>query len=378
MRFLFGLHLSLALLTAAAAAQIPIRYGEPATSGSITAALQSHRYLLMDARAGDTLRITFASQNSGYPSYYYYHQLQVWDGANAVGSPIVGYGIATITVPRTAIYTIEVRARDGQSTGWYAFKTNRLNDPVGAHRVAFNWHIRGAPASQVQIPSRTEFDVYTLHADAGANAVLRFTCQDSGYPSYYYYHYVEIVDAAGTRIADVVGNGGPAQFTFPTAGIYTLVVGARDHQSTGWYAVSVECPSWPAAPCDSVPHASNYGAGWPGTNGVPALTASALARLGQTAVLDVGNSWGQPTTGFLLLGLDYEKRVLSAFDGTLHVLQPTILPPFPIPMGGTRQSFPIPDDPILTGLGFALQALVVDPGASQGLAFSRGMLLIPG
>jgi Tol biopolymer transport system component len=54
----------------------------------------------------------------------------------------------------------------------------------------------------------------------------------------------------------------------------------------------------------SDPNASwnNYGAGFPGTHGIPGLSSSANPVLGTTISIDIGNSLGLSTTGFLLLG----------------------------------------------------------------------------
>jgi hypothetical protein len=48
---------------------------------------------------------------------------------------------------------------------------------------------------------------------------------------------------------------------------------------------------------------SNYGAGFPGTKGVPSLTASDDPKLCTTITLDLGNSLGASTTAALCLGV---------------------------------------------------------------------------
>lgn len=356
-------------LAVTATAQTLVTYGEPARRGTITAANQTHRYLLAGAQQGDTLRIAFASQNSGCCSYYYYHQIDVWQGTTHIGG-VQGYGALTVALPSSGYYTLEVRARDNQSTGWYAFALDRLNDPVTAERIAFNWNMGGS------ITTTAGFAVYTLRASAGGSAVLRFTCQNSGCCSYYYYHFAQIVDSAGNQVATVAGNGS-TPVTFPTDGVYTLFVAARDYQSTGWYAVSVDCQSWPLTPCDTVAHSSNYGSGSSGTNGVPTLIASTLPQLGGTLTVDVGNSYGQQTAAFLLIGPGAANVPLPAYGGTLLVAYPSVTL-VALPPNGQAVNFALPNDQILLGIGIAMQSIVADPGVAPGVAFSRGLLVVLG
>ncbi len=47
---------------------------------------------------------------------------------------------------------------------------------------------------------------------------------------------------------------------------------------------------------------ANYGAGFPGTNGVPSLTSRADPVLGSTLTLDLANSYGASTVGLLFVG----------------------------------------------------------------------------
>ncbi|MFN8547629.1 MAG: calcium-binding protein, partial [Candidatus Eisenbacteria bacterium] len=56
-------------------------------------------------------------------------------------------------------------------------------------------------------------------------------------------------------------------------------------------------------PCSSPASWSNYGAGWPGTNGIPAFTASGNPVLCTTITIDLANSLGATTTAALFVGL---------------------------------------------------------------------------
>jgi hypothetical protein len=188
------------------------------------------------------------------------------------------------------------------------------------------------------------------------------------------------VDPSGqqaTRLVRVDGNGVSSPFTYPNTGVVTLFIAALDYQRTGWYSGTVSCASWPAIPCDCTAFAANYSSGWPGTNGVPSLTATSLLRLGSTGVVHVGNSYGQSTSGVLLLGTS-EAAIATQFGGTILVEAPTVLPIPNLPLNGSSLPFPIPNNRVLCGIAFALQALVVDPGASHGVAFSRGLIAVIG
>ena len=72
----------------------------------------------------------------------------------------------------------------------------------------------------------------------------------------HYYHYAELVDAAGKRLAAVKGNGSTA-VKFPAKGVYTLFVAAR--KTTGFQSWAAPF-LWPP-PSQSSPSPSRRGAG---------------------------------------------------------------------------------------------------------------------
>jgi Tol biopolymer transport system component len=125
-------------------------------------------------------------------------------------------------------------------------------------------------------------------------------------------------------------------------------------------------------------HASwtNYGAGFPGTLGVPSLTASAPPVFGTTITVDVGNSLGAATPGVLLIGLQRASIPTSA-GGTLLV---DLLLTLPVSIPATGLSIPatVPHDPALCGVTIDLQAIELDGGAAHHLAFTAGLELVPG
>ncbi len=121
---------------------------------------------------------------------------------------------------------------------------------------------------------------------------------------------------------------------------------------------------------------TNYGAGHPGTGGVPALTLDANPRLGSTVTMSVGNSLGQATFGGIFIGATRTNQA-SGFGGNLLVNQFTAFT-LPIPTGGGSVVLPIPCQPEWCGRVLTFQALQWDPGASAAVAFTAGLELMAG
>lgn len=119
-----------------------------------------------------------------------------------------------------------------------------------------------------------------------------------------------------------------------------------------------------------------YGAGWPGTLGVPSLTADVDPQYGATVHVDFGNSLGSWTVGFLLVGLT-EDSLPTSKGGTLLV---DILRAVPLAVGpgGVEVETTIPFDESLCGFEIDLQGLELDAGASRGVSFTAGLQLIVG
>jgi hypothetical protein len=130
--------------------------------------------------------------------------------------------------------------------------------------------------------------------------------------------------------------------------------------------------TWVATPAS----ASTYGVGHPGTIGVPPLLASANPVLGTTPSLLVGSSTNVATLAALFLGVA-AANVPTPWGGTALV-QPLVSVGVALPPGGASVPFAIPNDPALCGFAVHAQAVVVDAGASQGLAFTAGLALAIG
>jgi hypothetical protein len=122
---------------------------------------------------------------------------------------------------------------------------------------------------------------------------------------------------------------------------------------------------------------SNYGQGWPGTTGIPALTASGDPLLCASLALEIGNSLGGPTTAALLVGAG-RTAIFTWMGGTLLVDPPWNVFLFALPAGGLSLPVNVPCDGVLCGIEADLQSLQYDPGASRGVAFSPGLALVIG
>jgi hypothetical protein len=115
---------------------------------------------------------------------------------------------------------------------------------------------------------------------------------------------------------------------------------------------------------------------WPGTNGIPSFTATGDPSLCTTITLDLGNSLGVKTPAGLFIGaLPADQPTL--YDGHLLLVPLTI---FLVQLPGAGLGIPgdMPCDGTLCGRSIYLQALELDPGASQGVSFTRGLRLVLG
>jgi hypothetical protein len=121
---------------------------------------------------------------------------------------------------------------------------------------------------------------------------------------------------------------------------------------------------------------NNSGSGFPGTLGIPSLTASAPPALGSTFDVDVGNSLGAATNAILVFGLNPASIATSA-GGTLLV-DPLLLVPIGISAGGESLVANLPNDPTLFGTQVYLQVLELDPGAARHISFTAGLDLVLG
>ncbi|MBK9387125.1 MAG: hypothetical protein IPN34_20105 [Planctomycetes bacterium] len=126
----------------------------------------------------------------------------------------------------------------------------------------------------------------------------------------------------------------------------------------------------------SCARAEPYGSGLAGTLGIPTLSTPAAPSLGRLFALFFSNSRGAATPGALIFGT--QQASLPIFGGTLLVQPPGVVIGIGLPLGQAILPFAIPSDPTLLCVPFYAQGLVVDPGAAQGIAMTRGLELVVG
>jgi len=124
------------------------------------------------------------------------------------------------------------------------------------------------------------------------------------------------------------------------------------------------------------PSWSNYGAGFPGTFGIPWISSQNNPLLGSNVTIDVGNSFGQPTVGLFLVGTQ-QASIHSGLGGDL-LLIPMIIFPLSFSFGQISVGGVLPNDPRLAGTTLECQAVEADPGAAKGVSFTQGLELVLG
>ncbi len=121
---------------------------------------------------------------------------------------------------------------------------------------------------------------------------------------------------------------------------------------------------------------TGYGAGWPGTYGIPTFTASADPVFGATISLDISNSLQFWTVGFVLVGAS-QASIPTRAGGTILV-DFVLITTVPLASNGYSILGTVPFDPTLCGATADLQVIELDAGASAGLSFTPGLELFFG
>lgn len=117
----------------------------------------------------------------------------------------------------------------------------------------------------------------------------------------------------------------------------------------------------------------NYGNGFPGTFGVPSLTAVNPPSFASNLTINVGNSSGQSAAGLLFVGF-VQTSIHSGWGGDLLVV-PYLTLSIPVPATGLPLNGTIPNQETLCGLTIDMQVLQGDPGAFKGVSFTPGLAL---
>jgi hypothetical protein len=155
------------------------------------------------------------------------------------------------------------------------------------------------------------------------------------------------------------------------------IAGSFANGRMGFYNFSQANVTYSAFTLDCPALAESYGTGWPGTLGVPTLTAGGTPTLGTTVQVHASNAAGIVTDGCIFVG-HAPAAVPTPYGGTLLVDAVAVAPLHPLPIGGANVSFAIPADVTLCGLDVYAQLFHTDAGATHGVAFSAGLHLILG
>ncbi|MFH0945351.1 MAG: hypothetical protein V2A76_09160 [Planctomycetota bacterium] len=127
--------------------------------------------------------------------------------------------------------------------------------------------------------------------------------------------------------------------------------------------------------CTTTAAAITYGAGHPGTYGIPLLTATNTPVIGAPVSLFISNSLGASTTSMLYLGLASQSGTIR---GAPFLVVPTLSLPLGLPPAGMLLPINVPPNPNLCNVSVYIQVLELDAGASQGVSATSGLEMLLG
>jgi glucose/arabinose dehydrogenase len=252
----------------------------------------------------------------------------------------------------------------GQNYGWRCMEGTRCTGMTGC--------VCGSPAL-------TE-PIYQFDHDAGCAVIGGYVYRGCAVPdlrgTYFFADYCTakiyslLYDGSGVidlqdRTGELTpGSGGPIQspFSFGEDGLGELYIldGAKG-------------VLWKIVPREPVTRASSYGVGWPGTHGVPAISSRDPLKPCGTIDIDIENSCGKDTRGYLFFGVS-RAFTQSDLGGTL-LLAPRVIRGVKLPAKGLVFPLAVPCDVALCQISAYLQAIEQDPGASLGFSFTPGLEL---
>jgi hypothetical protein len=193
--------------------------------------------------------------------------------------------------------------------------------------------------------------------------------------------WVAVIGADGgpLRFSTVLGLGGDASgidlgpegsvYVTGTTSTFPVTAGAFQTSTAGGGDVWVARIALPLAT------SANYGAGTPGTLGIPAFAASAPPVLGTAITLDCVSSTPPPGIGILVVG--FNQLNVPIFGGTL-LAEPVVTAALLFGVGGASFPLVIPNDNSFCGASLFAQVLQFDAGAAAGFSFTRGLALTLG
>jgi hypothetical protein len=245
---------------------------------------------------------------------------------NQIASTAFNLGdIATVELPETGTYRLEVGEAPNSSTGTYSIAI--LNIPAPDEFAisigdTLSDGIPGVGAGNIETPGA--FDIYTFSGTAG-QSIFVDRLSYSGVNSVDYKLYDPSDNQIGSRAFNL---GDIATVDLPETGTYRLEVGESSNQSTGTYSIALSDVPAP----DSF--AINYGDSL--SNGVPAIGAGNIevpgaydqytftGAVGETVEIDITAFAGSDTINYRLLnplGAEVYSRPLNLGDsGSIELL----------------------------------------------------------
>jgi Tol biopolymer transport system component len=177
------------------------------------------------------------------------------------------------------------------------------------------------------------------------------------------------VDSTGTE-ANSISGGSSISADGQVVAFYSSASNLVAGDTNGAYDVFVH------EYCLTTASWTNYGSGFPGTNGIPSLTSQQNPSFGATITVTLDNSYGAPTFGFLVVGL--QRGSFHMKSGAQLLVVPTMIETIHFSNGADSFTGTIPVDESLCGVAVDVQGIEADPGAAGGLSFSPGLELVIG
>jgi hypothetical protein len=138
----------------------------------------------------------------------------------------------------------------------------------------------------------------------------------------------------------------------------------------GWAIDDVTIKSFDPTPTACLP--TSYGAGLAGTNGVPVLDSAGEALEVDNPAFRVKLKKARAnSTAWFALG--FAQTSVPIVGGTLLVVPTLIYVRTTDVFGQAEVALPLPADGSIAGLACSFQAVVADPAAAQGFAFTKGL-----